>query len=57
MVATAPPVNGSDTGLVLNKPAKNELEFNYVPLGEKEPIKLTIALALRYLMPPSRVRI
>lgn len=32
----------------------NDMEFNYVPLGEKESIKLTIGLALKYLMPPTR---
>ena len=40
--------------VVAKKRDINEMEFNYVPLGEKESIKLTIGLALKYLMPPTR---
>jgi phage recombination protein Bet len=44
--------NGEMT--VAKKRDINDMEFNYVPLGEKESIKLTIGLALKYLMPPTK---
>ncbi len=42
-------LNGTETDLVLMKSEKNETEFNYVPLGEKESIKLTIGLEPQYV--------
>lgn len=48
-VATQP-----ENGMIAKKRDINETEFNYVPLGEKESIKLTIGLALKYLMPPTK---